>query len=146
MPWVGPFRFREYLDAVDRVIEYPRPPRAPGVYVVSSARWETITRSRAFYIGKSDRLCERIGDFVFSMQGFDGELDPKKARHWGGMKLLVECYRGRHLDYYIAWLADGCPTCIEAALCEILEPKGNERRPQRCGLCDPMAVDHLLGI
>lgn len=149
MTWVGPFRFREYLDSVD-VIEYPRPPRSSGIYLVSASLWQDVIKSRPFYVGKGSILCERVGDFIFSMLGFDGVLDPQKARHWGGMKLRVKCHRSTHrsklLDYHIAWRVDGCPTCCEAALCEVLEPEANERRPQRCTLCDPWAVDRLLGL
>jgi hypothetical protein len=147
MGWVGPFKFREYLEAVDKVMERPRPPRASGVYLVSASPWEKITRSQPFYIGKANILCGRIGDFVFSMLGFDGPIAKIKSRHWGGMKLRVSCYTwGTPLDYHIAWYAGICPACGEAALCEVLEPEANERRPKRCKLCDPLAVDHLLGI
>jgi len=63
------------------------------------------------------------------------------------MKLRVRCYtKSAPLDYYIAWHVGACPTCGEAALCEVLEPEANERLPKRCTLCDPLAVDHMLGI
>jgi hypothetical protein len=85
------------------------------------------------------------------MLGFDGPIAAptaqNKPHHWGGMKLRVRCYTsGTPLDYYIAWHVGGCPICYEAALCELLETKANERRPKRCTLCDPWAVDELLGI
>src|ERR1700680_38360 len=123
MGWVGPFMFRDYLETMDREIEYPRAPRASGVYLVSKFPWEKVTRSQPFYIGQAGILCGRIGDFVFSMLGFDGPIaapSETKLRHWGGMKLRVKCYKsGTPLDYHIAWHVGACPTCGEAALCEV---------------------------
>jgi hypothetical protein len=146
--WTGPFKFRDHLGAVDHVIGYPIPPSQPGVYLVSRGSWGNALKSEAFYIGKADNLRQRIGDFVFSMLGFDDEPAGRgiSHRHWGGRKLLVHCYRSTPLDYYVAWRVGGCGTCIEAALIEVLSPTGNERKPQRCRFCDPVEVDRLLGI
>ncbi len=145
MAWTGPFKFRDYLEAASikaQAVEFPRPPKSSGVYLVSPVTWEHVP-SEAFYVGNSTNLRERIGYFVFWMLGFEA-----RVRHYGGEKLRVECqtFDRNPLDYYIAWRTDGCRECFEAELVEVLKPKANQPQPKRCGSCDPADVANHLGF
>jgi hypothetical protein len=123
--WVGPFKIGEYLaDVVSG--QNPRPPDAPGVYVVSERTWKGLPDrvSNLIYAGQAPYLRYRIGQLLCDLLGFtsDDPADGEAYEHRGGHLLWHRYCVARGVEptnLYFAWCTP-CK-CLDCALNRLLE-------------------------
>lgn len=136
--WEGPFPISLLLEScIDP--NWPAPPEAGGVYLVSRQPWSVrpTVECDPLYVGSntghSARFRTRIGDLFADLFGFFGE---ETGHHSGGQHLHHYCRKTglAPLALYIGWTRSDCPRCDENALVESLRPSLNRSKPPKCKL------------
>lgn len=136
--WEGSFPVSRLLETCIAP-DWPAPPEAGGVYLVSELPWSKCptVECRPLYVGsntgRSPRFRTRIGDLFADLFGFYGE---ETGHHSGGQHLHQYCREAglAPLALHLGWMRSTCPRCDENALVEYLRPKLNRSKPPQCRL------------
>ncbi len=143
MPWIGPFKLRDYIDRVGGLDPLP-PDDKPGLYVFSRKLW-VGNPIDLLYLGsghstENTSLLNRIAREVADTLGFHGKV---AALGSGGFLLSKFCKREgiKPLDLYLGWrTVDDCPVPYEQELYDDHKNKlsrelQNTKRPGRNRAC-----------
>jgi len=129
--WVGPYQISSYLANAVRDPS-PRPPEAPGLYVLSERPWHDLPDDTCglIYVGRAAYIRYRIGQLLCEMCGFTSDtIDDDAYGHRGGHAIWHRyCLPGKvePLSLYIAWCSDcRCLDCAEAGLVQMLKVRLN---------------------